>query len=182
MSNKVYIAVSLDGYIANKNDSVDWLNQIPMNEETKINFSNFMDTIDCVVMGRNTFEVVKNFDVEWPYEKKVFVASNSMKFIPNGYENKIELIKGSPTEIIKSLNLMGFNNFYVDGGKTIQSFLSEDLIDEMIISTIPILLGGGKSLFGELFEPKTLEIVNSEIILNSFVQTHYKVKNNLIKL
>lgn len=176
MSNKVYIAVSLDGYIADKNNSVDWLSMVPMDDETQKNFSNFMDTIDCLVMGRNTFEVVKSFGGEWPYNKKVFVVSNSMKSIPNGYEDKIELVKGLPTEIIKSSHSKGYNNFYIDGGKTIQNFLSEDLIDEMVISTIPILLGGGKSLFGELSESKKFEVVDTKIVSNLFTQTHYKRK------
>lgn len=174
MSNKVYIAVSLDGYIADKNGSVDWLSMVPMDEETQNLFNNFMDSVDCVVMGRNTFEVVKSFGGEWPYNKKVFVVSNSMKSIPNEYEDKIELVKGLPSEIIKSLNSKGYNNFYIDGGKTIQNFLNEDLIDEMIISTMPILLGGGKSLFGELSEFKVFKVVETKIVSNLCTQTLYK--------
>ena len=176
MLNKVYIAVSLDGYIADKNNGVDWLNIIPMDEETQTNFLEFMDTVDCLVMGRNTFDVVKSFGGEWPYNKRVFVVSNSMTSIPNGYEDKIELVKGSLTQIVQSLNAKGYDNCYIDGGKTIQNFLREDLIDEMVISTIPILLGDGKSLFGELSESKRFEVVDTKIVSNLFTQTYYKRK------
>ncbi|WP_027183018.1 dihydrofolate reductase family protein [Desulfovibrio inopinatus] len=177
MSNKIYIAVSLDGYIADKNSSVDWLNAVPMDDESQSNFNNFMDSIDCLVMGRNTFDTVKGFGGDWPYSKKVFVVSNSMKTIPNEYEDKIELINGNPTDIVKSLNNKGYNDLYIDGGKTIQNFLEEDLIDEMIIATIPILLGGGKSLFGELTTSKEFQLIDTKVVSDMYTQTHYKRKN-----
>lgn len=173
MANKVYIAMSLDGYIADKNNSVEWLNILPMTEEVMDMFTNFIETIDCLVMGRNTFETVKSFEGEWPYTKKVFVVSNSMTSIPNGYENKIELIKGLPTEIVKFLGNKGYKNLYIDGGKTIQNFLKENLIDELIITTLPIVLGGGKPLFGELTSSQEFKLVNTKIISNIAVQSHY---------
>ena len=174
MSNRIYIAVSLDGFIADKNGAIDWLSLVPMTEEVQSEFTNFMDTIDTLVMGRNTFETVKGFGGEWPYNKKVFVVSNSMKSIPNSYADKTELIKGSPTEIVAQLNKRGYKNLYIDGGKTIQNFLKEDLIDDMIIATIPILLGGGKPLFGELPDPQKFKLVDTKVISNLMVQTHYR--------
>lgn len=177
MSNKVYIAVSLDGYIADKNNDIEWLNTLPMTEEVMKMFTDFMDTVDCLVMGRNTFEKVKSFAGEWPYNKKVFVISNSMTSIPNGYEDKIELIKGLPSDIVSSLKERGYNNLYIDGGKTIQSFLQEGLIDEMIITTLPILLGGGKSLFGELPNSKKFKLINSKVISDIGVKNHYRFDN-----
>ncbi len=173
MSNKVYIAVSLDGYIADTNGEINWLSMIPMTEELQSEFTNFMDGVDCLVMGRNTFETVKSFG-EWPYDKKVFVASSSMKMIPNGYEEKIELLNASALEIVKSLNEKGYKNLYIDGGKTIQNFLKEGLIDELIISTIPIVLGGGRALFAEIPSPATFKLVGSKIISKLIVQTHYQ--------
>lgn len=88
MSNKVYIATSLDGYIADVNGGVDWLNIVPMNEEVKYAFSSFVDSIDALVMGKNTFETVKNFGGEWPYNKKVFVVSQFMNSIPDAMKIK----------------------------------------------------------------------------------------------
>ena len=174
MSSKVYIATSLDGFIADKNGEIEWLSMIPVTEEVQSAFTNFMDTIDALVMGRNTFEMVKSFGGEWPYSKNVFVVSNSMNSIPDGYEDKAELIKGSPTEIVSKLNQKGYKNLYIDGGKTIQNFLNEELVDEMIIATIPILLGAGKPLFGELINPQKFKLVDTRILSNLMVQTHYR--------
>lgn len=167
------VAVSLDGYIADKNGSVDWLSIVPTTDETQKDFTNFMNTVDCLVIGRNTFEVVKSFG-EWIYDKKVFVVSNSMTSIPNGYEDKIELINGLPSEIVKSIHNKGYNNLYIDGGKTIQNFLEEDLIDEMIISVVPIILGGGKSLFGEMENSKEFQLIDTKVLSDKLVQSHYK--------
>ena len=105
MSNKVYIASSLDGYIADKNGGIDWLNMIPMTQEVQVIFADFMDSVDALVMGRNTFETVKGFGGEWPYSKRVFVVSNSMNAIPDNYKNKVELIKGTPVEIVSKVLL-----------------------------------------------------------------------------
>lgn len=174
MSNKVYIATSLDGYIADKNGEIDWLNMVPLTEEAQAAFTDFMDTIDALVMGRNTFEMLTSFGGEWPYNKKVFVVSNSMNSIPYGYEDKAELIKGSPTEIVSKLNQKGYKDLYIDGGKTIQNFLKEDLIDEMIIATIPILLGGGKPLFGALANPQKFKLINTKVLSDLMVQSHFK--------
>jgi len=176
MSNKVYIAVSLDGFIADKDNTVDWLNSVPMTDELMSEFSDFMDSVDAVVMGRNTFEVVKGFGGEWPYNKKVFVVSNSMSSISSQYKDKVELIKGSPFEIVDFLNKNAYKNLYIDGGLTIQGFLKADLIDEMIITTIPIVLGGGKPLFGELPAPKKFNIISTKVISNIVVQNHYSKK------
>ena len=175
MSNKVYIAVSLDGYIADKNDSVEWLSIVPNRDENLIDFTNFMDSIDCLVMGKNTFEIVKSFG-EWIYDKKVFVVSSSMTSVPDGYEDKIELISGLPSDIISSLHSRGYNDLYIDGGKTIQNFLEYDLIDEMIISIVPTLLGGGKRLFGDLKSSKEFELIGTKILSDMMVQIHYKRK------
>ncbi len=175
MSNKVYIAVSLDGYIADKNDSVDWLSMVPITDEITTDFPDFMETIDCLVMGKNTFKMVVDSG-EWPYDKEVFVVSDSMTSIPSGYEDKASLINGSPSAIVRSLHDKGHNDLYIDGGKTIQNFLEEDLIDEMIISVVPILLGGGKPLFGELEDAKEFQLIKTKVLSNMLVQSHYKRK------
>lgn len=174
MSNRVYIATSLDGFIADKNGGIDWLDMVPMSEEVQSTFTHFMDSIDALVMGRNTFETVKSFGGEWPYSKKVFVMSHFMNSIPKGYEDKIALIQGSPAEIVEKLHKSGYKNLYIDGGITIQNFLKEGLIDELIIATIPIVLGGGKPLFGALPNPQKFKLVDTKVISNLMVQTHYR--------
>jgi len=97
-----------------------------------------------------------------------------MKSIPEGYEGKAEPIKGSPSEVTEAIYQKGYENLYIDGGVTIQSFLKEDLIDELIITVIPTLLGGGAPLFGELSEPMEFEHVKTEVFLNAIVQNHYR--------
>jgi len=176
MSNIVYIGVSLDGYIADKKGGLEWLEIIPNPDNDDLGWSDFMERIDALVMGRNTFEAVLGFGVQWPYEKKVFVLSNTLKSLPDGYEDKAEIINGTPKEITKKLKDKGYNNLYVDGGKTIQSFLQADMIDEMIITRLPILLGGGSPLFGNLSEHKIFEHVSTKVMLNAMVSTHYKRK------
>ncbi len=106
-----------------------------------------------------SFEKVYSFDCDWPYSKSVFVLSNSMKSIPNGYEGKAEPIKGSLSEVIEAIHQKGYKHLYIDGGVTVKNFLKEDLIDELIITAIPTLLGGGTPLFGELPEQMAFEHV-----------------------
>ena len=176
MSNIVFIATSLDGYIADKDGGVDWLHSIPNPENLDMGYVELNDRIDALVMGRKTFEKVCSFDCDWPYSKPVFVLSNSMKSIPDGYKGKVESIKGSLSEVMESIHQKGYKHLYVDGGVTVQSFLNEDLIDEMIITVIPILLGGGIRLFGELPIQMEFEHVKTEVFLSAIVQNHYRRK------
>jgi len=174
MSNSVFIATSLDGYIADRNDGLDWLQSIPNPDNLDFGWSDFMDRIDALVMGRKTFEKVCSFDCDWPYTKPVFVLSNSLTSLPEEYEGKVELINGSLSGVLEAIHQKGYTRLYIDGGVTVQNFLKEDLIDEMIITLIPILLGGGAPLFGELPEHMEFEHVNTEVMLDAMVQSHYR--------
>ncbi|MDY2587778.1 dihydrofolate reductase family protein [Winogradskyella aquimaris] len=174
--NSVFIATSLDGYIADKNGGIDWLHTIPNPEHDDLGYVEFNNEIDALVMGRTTFETVCCFDIDWPYDKPVFVLSNKLKGIPEAYKGKAFLVKGTLTEILDQINEKGFNRLYIDGGTTIRSFLKEDLIDEMVITTIPILLGGGASLFSELPNALQFELVGTKTYLNQITQNHYKRK------
>lgn len=174
MSNIVYIATSLDGYIATKEGGLDWLHSIPNPEASDFGFNDFIASIDALVMGRNTFEMVCSFDCPWPYSKPVFVLSQSLTEIPEKFQDKAELIEGSPQEITQKLQQRGFNHLYIDGGLTVQSFLQAELIDELIITRIPIVLGGGIPLFGELVSPQSFEHVKTEVLLDALVKSHYR--------
>ena len=171
--NYVFIAQSIDGYIADKDGGIEWLNSVPNTDQIDMGYKAFMERIDAIVMGRATFDTVLGFDMPWSYEKPVFVLSNSLKTIPDELRNKVEVLAGLPNEICDALQKKGYENLYIDGGKTIQGFLADDLIDEMIITTIPVVLGGGFSLFGEL--PKLLEFnrIKTEVYLDEVVQTRY---------
>lgn len=174
--NSVFIATSLDGFIADENGGIDWLNSIPNPENNDMGYVEFINGIDALVMGRTTFETVLGFDVDWPYSKPVFVLSNKLKKIPESHKDKAYLIKGSLTEVLAKIHEKGYEKLYIDGGTTISSFLKEDLIDEMILTTIPILLGGGSSLFGELPNKLNFELAGSKTFLNQITQNHYKRK------
>ncbi|AUS05302.1 dihydrofolate reductase family protein [Pseudotamlana carrageenivorans] len=174
--NSVFIATSLDGYIADKNGRIDWLNSIPNPDNDDMGYMAYSNTIDALVMGRKTFETVRGFDVDWPYDKPVFVLSNTLKEIPESHKDKAFLVKGTPIEILDQIHKKGFNKLYVDGGTTIRSFLQADLIDEMILTTIPVLLGGGASLFTELPNLLNFELIGTKTYLNQLTQNHYKRK------
>lgn len=174
--NSVFIATSLDGYIADKNGGINWLNFIPNPNNDDMGYIEFNKEIDALVMGRTTFETVLKFDIDWPYSKPVFVLSNKLKKIPESHKDKAFLVKGTLTEILNQIHEKGFNRLYVDGGTTIRNFLKEDLIDEMVITTIPILLGGGSSLFTELPNELEFELVGVKTYLNQITQNHFKRK------
>lgn len=174
--NSVFIATSLDGYIADKDGGIDWLHSIPNPNQIDMGYNEFMSTIDALVMGRTTFETVCSFDMEWPYSQPVFVLSNSLKEIPTDYQDKVFLVKGSLSNVLEQIHGKGYHQLYIDGGMTIQNFLKEGLIDEMIITTIPILLGGGYPLFSDLDTPQNFELVHSKIYLSNVVQNYYKRK------
>ncbi|MFK7953152.1 MAG: dihydrofolate reductase family protein [Ekhidna sp.] len=175
--NSVFIATSLDGYIADENGGIDWLESVPNPDQIDMGYGKFISEIDALVMGRTTFETVCAFDMDWPYEKPVFVLSNTLTEVPSELKNKVYLVKGTLSQILQKIHEKGFSHLYIDGGKTIQSFLKEDLIDEMIITTIPVLLGGGFPLFSTLTKRANFECINSKIYLDAIVQNHFKKLN-----
>jgi len=177
-TNKVFIATSLDGYIADKNGGLDWLHSIPNPDNIDMGYAEFTSQIDALVMGRTTFETVCRFDIDWPYKKPVFVLSNNLTEIPEEYKGKVELVKGNLKTLIETIHNKGFNHLYIDGGKTIQSFLNEDLIDEIIITIIPYLLGGGVPLFAESPKRLDFECVETKIFLKQVVQNRFVRKRS----
>lgn len=173
MKNKVFIAKSLDGFIAGPNGELDWLQSIPNPDHIDMGFVDFMNSIDALIMGRNTFEMVASFDGPWPYDKHVFVLSNQLAEIPSKLQDKASIVKGELTSILETLRDKGYNDLYIDGGRTFQNFLAEDLIDELIITTIPVVLGGGIPLFGETPKQMDFRLKSSQVFLDTIVQDHY---------
>ena len=114
--NSVFIATSLDGYIADKNGGIDWLHSLPNPDNDDMGYVEFSNEIDAHVMGRTTFETVLGFDVDWPYNKLVFVLSNKLKEIPESHKEKAFLVKGKLTEILDQIHEKGFKSLYIDGG------------------------------------------------------------------
>jgi dihydrofolate reductase len=173
--NYVYIAASMDGYIAATDGGVDWLQELPNPDQDDYGYADFMENVDALVMGRNTFEKVLTFG-DWPYEKKVFVLSSTLNEVPEELNGDIEMLSGSLDEVLHHIHSQGFENLYIDGGKVIQSFLSEDRIDDLIITRIPIVLGEGIPLFGELREPIRFVHVDTTVYDNALVKSHYARK------
>jgi len=176
MTNIVYIATSLDGYIAPEDGSLDWLGTVPNPEGDDLGFGEFIKRIDAVVMGRLTFEVVQSFDLGWHYPVPGIILSSTLKSLPAEFQDQTFLTSGTPSEIVAFALSKGFQNLYIDGGTTIQRFLSADLVDEMIITEIPILLGGGDQLFGSLQSQLKFELVETTTLLGQMVKRHYKRK------
>ncbi len=127
MKVSIFLALSVDGFIARKDGDVSWLESFaPLGEGEDGGFGEMFASIDVLVMGRGTFEKVMEFD--WPYgDKPVIVMSSSMIDVPKKAGSHVRLSACSPTEILRQLMREGFRHVYVDGGKLVQSFLKEDL-------------------------------------------------------
>ncbi len=173
MKNSVYIATSLDGYIARKDGSIDWLVSIPNPTESDYGFSEFMEGIDGIIMGRNTFETLLTFD-EWPYAKKIFVLSNTLQSMSEHLQDRAEIVSGDLQQILKNLHARGIYNLYIDGGKTIQSFLKEDLIDELTITRASIILGDGIPLFGNSSKALEFKHIHTEVLNDMLVKSTFQ--------
>ena len=167
----VFIATSLDGFIARLDGSVDWLEHDSGGED--YGFRAFMDTVDGLVMGRNTFEVVRTSE-DWYYgETPLIVASKSLaeQDIPARLRGRVALSRLEPQPLMAELGARGMQHVYVDGGRLIQSFLREDLIAELILTRIPLLLGEGIPLFGPLGRDVPLQHLGSESFASGLTQS-----------
>ena len=171
MRASVFIATSLDGFIARKDGAIDWLPQAP--EEH--GYNEFMSTIDALVIGRGTYETVLGFG-EWVYGKKpVFVLTSNPSAIKPPENAVCVAMSGTPQEIVDSLTQRGIRHIYVDGGVTIQRFLEAGLIQRMIITRIPVLIGSGIPLFGPLSRDVRLEHVTTRSFPSGMVQSEYLI-------
>jgi len=170
----VYIGTSLDGFIARKDGDIDWLTQFA-NEEAIDAYKELTSRIDAIVIGRGTFDKVLTFP-SWPYEKKVFVLSSSIKQVPERVIDKATILSMKPTALLRYLSDKGFSSIYVDGGKVIQDFLKENLIDELIISKVPVLIGTGIPLFGYLDHDIQFNHMKTAVASNGLVRSYYHRK------
>ncbi|MCB1217526.1 dihydrofolate reductase [bacterium] len=180
MANYVFIATSLDGYIADEQGGVDWLTSIPDPDDgSDYGWAEHIARIDAIVMGRHSFETVLGFGV-WHYEKPVVVLSRSLREIPAEYAERASLTSGTPHEVVSELASRGFANLYIDGGDVIRQFLASGLIDEMTISVAPVLLGRGIPLFDGNVPLCGLELKSSVAYANGIVSNRYAVRQNYV--
>jgi dihydrofolate reductase len=173
MNRKVilYIAMSLDGFIAKRDDDISFLSQVEKEGED-YGYTAFMESIDTVILGRKTYDKVISMGFELPYygEREVYVLTRSSK--PDS--GTIHYYSGNLPKFIFRLKNKDGKHIYCDGGaETVQRLLQDDLIDEFTISIIPILLGDGIRLFGQSFPEQKLQLVNSESFEKGLVQLHY---------
>ncbi|WP_298534709.1 dihydrofolate reductase family protein [uncultured Algibacter sp.] len=171
--NIVFLGKSIDNYIAGKNGELDWLDTIPNPDQLSMGYHELMKEIDAIIMGSTSFKTVLSFDIEWPYNKPVFVLSRSLKTIPKNLEDQVTLIQGDEKSILERIHNKGFKNLYIDGGNVVQNFLKQDLIDELRLTTIPIVLGDGIPLFDVLPRSLKFEHVKTEVFCNQIVQSTY---------
>ena len=176
VKGSVFIAASLDGFIARENGDIDWLTRFEGGGTGEdYGFKAFLDTVDVLVMGRHTFEKVVMFH-PWPYGiKPVVVLGTSSVQIPEPLSHVVTWKSGNPTDIVRELSEQGAKHLYIDGGKTIQGFLNAGLIQRMTITRIPVLLGRGIPLFGPTNRDVTLRCMDTRQYTNGLVQSTYEV-------
>jgi dihydrofolate reductase len=174
MTASVFVGTSVDGFIARQNGDLDWL---PAGGGEPHGYDEFIATVDTIVIGRKTFETVLGFEA-WPYGGKrvVVLSSQPVDFsaaVARG--GIVEHMGGSPPEIVSSLAARGAQHLYVDGGITIQRFLRAKLIDRLIITRVPVLIGDGIPLFGSLPQDSRLRHVATRSYPSGLVQSEYEV-------
>jgi dihydrofolate reductase len=167
----VFIGTSLDGFIARVNGAFDFL---PPDGGEPHGYDEFMATVDALVIGRKSFEAIRTFD-PWPYgEKPVFVLSSTPLGTPPAGA-VVERMSGAPAEIVSQLTARGIRHIYVDGGITIQRFLQAGLIQRLIITRVPVLIGTGIPLFGAVPSDIFLKHVGTRQYASGLVQSEYVV-------
>jgi dihydrofolate reductase len=171
MKASVFIGMSVDGFIARPNNALDFLDA---GGDEPHGYEEFIATVDALVIGRNTYEVVLKFE-SWPYgDKRVFVLSTH-ELAPAPADAVVEQLSGEPSEILTQLETRGVQHAYIDGGITIQRFLRAGLLQRLIITRVPVLIGEGIPLFGSLPHDVRLRHVATRTYQGGLVQSEYEV-------
>ncbi|MDU6685424.1 MAG: dihydrofolate reductase family protein [Enterobacteriaceae bacterium] len=175
VTTHVFIAASLDGYIARKDGDINWLLQRDDPTEDH-GYAAFIADKDWIVMGRGSYEKVLTFD-EWPYDRPVLVLSRQLTAlpVPEALKGKVQFSRRTPREVIDDLAAQNAHRVYIDGGQVIQSFLREGLVADIVITTVPVLLGSGIPLFGSLPHDIDLTLLSSRSFPSGLVQSHYRL-------
>ena len=175
MKLSVFCGVSVDGFLARPDHALDFLDT---DEQEPHGFEEFYGSVDVIVFGRNTFEVVLAFG-KWFYGKKpvVVLSSRALDFssIKGGV---VEQMSGEPAQIVTQLKARGFKHAYIDGGITIQRFLAAGLIDRLVITRVPVLIGAGIPLFGPVPRDISLRHVATRSYKGGLVQSEYEIGDN----
>ena len=171
MKATVFVGTSVDGFIARVDGALDFL---PAGGGEPHGYDEFMTTIDALVIGRKTYEVVLAF-ATWPYgEKPVFVLSTH-SLTPAPSAAVVEFMSGPPAQVVSQLASRGIQHIYVDGGLTIQGFLRAGLIQRLIVTRVPVLIGMGIPLFGAIACDIVLKHIATRQYASGLVQSEYEV-------
>ncbi|KHD87020.1 MAG: deaminase/reductase [Bdellovibrio sp. ArHS] len=175
ISGHVFIATSLDGFIAKPDGDIQWLISRDDPQEDH-GYNDFIKNIDGIIMGRGTFEKALSF-ASWYYTLPVIVLSQKLteNDIPEHLKDKVQISKLTPQDLMAALETKGWKRVYVDGGQTIQSFLRENLIKDMVITTVPVLIGEGRRLFGAVTDDISVKHIKTTTFPSGLVQTEYQV-------
>jgi dihydrofolate reductase len=167
----VFIATSLDGFIARSDGRIDWLSIVERPGED-YGYQAFFDTIDTLVVGRKTYETALGFD-QWPYAgKRCVVMTSSTPAAKHGET----FYAGDPAALVDRLTSEGAKRIYVDGGDVIRQFVAAGLVTDMTLSILPILLGEGARLFGGTGRDVRLDLVSSRAFESGLVQLEYRLR------
>ena len=171
----VFIATSLDGFIARPDGDIDWLLRRDDQAEDH-GYSDFIADKDVIVMGRGTYEKVLTFDT-WFYDRPVVVLSEQLvdSPVPEALKGKLRFSNQAPRDLMEELARQGMRRVYVDGGQLVQSFLRDGLVADMVITTVPVLIGSGRPLFGGLQRDVDLKLLSSRCFPSGLVQSTYRL-------
>ena len=171
----VFIATSIDGYIARPDGDIDWLlsRDDPAEEH---GYADFIADKQMIVMGRGTYEKALSFDA-WAYDRPVLVLSKQLAGtpVPDALQGKLRFSSLSPAETMAELACQDVRRVYVDGGQLVQAFLRAGLIADIVLTTVPVLIGAGRPLFGTLPRDIDLALVSSRSFPSGLVQSTYQV-------
>lgn len=170
---KLYISHTLDGFIARPDGSLDWLENLPRIENVDYGYYEFYNSIDTVIMGRKTYDVILNFDVEWPYKDRVTYVVSRNPSMGIKTENTF-LLSGDLAEEVRRIQAQEGKDIWLVGGGLLNTyFLNNDLIDEMLLSVVPVIIGDGLPLFPNGPKEVTFKLINSESFPTGVVNLHY---------
>ncbi len=169
----LYIAMSSDGFIAGENDSLDFLSTYQVEGED-YGYYSFIRSIETVIVGRRTYETVIGMGYPYHEDKKVYVITSSSKDSDN---EKLIYFNGDVKNMVKELKISQTGHIYCDGGALlVKSLLEENLIDEMVLSIIPVQLNNGTLLFEEGIIPDDFELKKKTVYPTGLIQFCYVLK------
>ncbi|HEX5352582.1 MAG TPA: dihydrofolate reductase family protein [Rhodanobacteraceae bacterium] len=171
MKASVFVGISLDGFIARPGGELDFL---PAGGGEPHGYDEFIASIDALVIGRNTYETVLAFE-QWPYGSKPVFALSTHALPPAPASAVVKSLSGEPADIVRQLEARGFRHIYVDGGMTIQRFLRAGMIQRIVITRVPVLIGAGIPLFGTLQHDIALRHLATRSYASGLVSSEYEV-------